>query len=152
MTAPADLPTYPGLFPPEVPYLRAWLVEHQAEYDRFEYNVRVGSGFDPGPSYDEATRKSSIANTQFRIDVVAWKGNQATLIEVKQHAGAGAVGQLLTYSHLWQEGNPAAPVPNLLVVTATLQPDLPRVLAAQGIAYQLVTPPAPPAIPPSPAS
>lgn len=152
MTLPADLPTYPGLFPPEVPYLRAWLAEHQAEYDRWEYNVRVGSGFDPGPAYPDYVRKQSVANTQFRIDVIAWKGNQATLIEVKQHAGAGAVGQLLTYYHLWQEGNPGLPAPGLLVVTGTLQPDLPRVLAANGIAYEVVTPQGQPVGSASPAS
>ena len=135
-----SLGKYPGMFPPEVPIIREWFRRHQSQYDSVQFNVRVGTGFDPGPSVPQYQRDMAIANTQLRIDAVVWSGDQATLLEVKQHAGASALGQLLTYSHLWREANPGSPAPRLLVVTADPQPDIPRVLAAAGVALEIVVP------------
>jgi len=39
---------YPGLLPREIIVLRAWLRLREKDYDRFDYNVRIGTGFDPG--------------------------------------------------------------------------------------------------------
>lgn len=136
----AKLAKFPGMFPPEVPILRRWIELHQGDYDAVQFNVRVGTGFDPGPGVHQAIRDMAIANTRLRIDAVVWKGQQATLVEVKQHAGASSLGQLLTYSQLWQEANPGAVKPILLVVTADHQPDIPRVLAAWGVKLEVVTP------------
>ncbi len=134
----SDRLKYPGLFPAEVPILRAWLALHQSEYDTFDYNVRVGTGFDPGPAYAPEIRTMAVQNTQYRIDLVASKGNQDTLVEVKQHAGLSALGQVLGYEHLWMEAHPGRPTPRLLVVTSDPQPDLPRILAANGINLEVV--------------
>jgi len=60
--------------PREVVIFQQWQNEHGNEYDRFDYNVRIGNGTDPGPQYSQSDRDMYISNTQKRIDAVGWKG------------------------------------------------------------------------------
>ena len=129
---------YPGLLPREIIVLRAWLRLHEDEYDRFDYNVRIGTGFDPGPSVSQSIRDMAIANSQKRIDAVAYKSNAVTLIEVKDRAGFSAMGQLVGYLHMWQADHPDQPRPRLLLVANRLQDDIPLVAAGAGIDIELV--------------
>ncbi len=134
----ADRFSFPGMLPREIQVWKAWLVLHEKEYDSFDYNVRLGQGQDPGPSYDEPTRRQAILNSQKRVDVVALQRNAPTLIEVKDRAQASAIGQLVTYDALWRQSNPAGPEPKLLLVTNRLAPDLIPVLARANIGLNLV--------------
>jgi len=129
---------YPGLLPREIIVLRSWLRLHENEYDRFDYNVRLGTGFDPGPSVSESIRRMAIVNSQKRVDAVSYKDGAVTLIEVKDRAGFSAVGQLVGYLHMWQAANPGTPRPRLLLVANRLQDDIPLVAAGAGIEIQLV--------------
>lgn len=134
----AERLSYPGLLPREVLILQAWLKLHESEYDRFDYNVRVGQGTDPGPTYEPGIRKMAIDNTKKRIDAVAYKGNQATLIEVKDRAQLSAVGQLVGYSHLYPMDHTDEPVPLLLLVTNRVIADLPLICGRSNIMLHVV--------------
>lgn len=129
---------FPGMLPREVLIFRNWLGSHESEYDSFDYNSRIGSGFDPGPSWEQSMRAMAIANSQKRLDVVAWRGTQATLIECKDRAGASALGQLLTYMPLWSQAHQDIPGAKMLLVTNRLQPDIGVVAAYYSIAVDLV--------------
>jgi hypothetical protein len=124
--------------PREVIIFRAWLALHQNEYDRFEYNVRVGNGTDPGAQYPAIYRQQYIENTQKRIDAVAWKGQQPTIVEVKDRATASCMSQILTYKALWPLTFPNTPAPKLLLVTNRVAADMPLVLDASGITLEIV--------------
>lgn len=137
---PSQLGSYAGLRPTEQTVLRQWLAKHEREYDRFQYNVRTGTGTDPGPDVEEAIRRGWIQSTQLRIDVVGWQGQQATLIEVKDRATPGAIGQLAVYSHHWRIDNPSLPVPKLLVIAFSAVAGVPEAMTAQGIAFEIVLP------------
>jgi hypothetical protein len=126
---------YPGMAPREAIIFRQWMLAHGAEYDRFEYNVRVGTGTDPGPKYPESIRNEYILNTQKRIDAVGFKGAQPTIIEVKDRATASCMSQLLTYKALWPVTFPNTPAPILLLVTNRVSADMPFVLAQNNIQY-----------------
>lgn len=139
MALQSDRSSYPGLPDNEGEVLRQWLRRHEREYDRFEYNVRVGKGIDPGAAYPEDMRRMSIANSQLRIDVIAWKGTQATILEVKERATPSAIGQIVTYAHLWQVENPTLPTPRALIVARTMSEDTAAGLQAASVPYQLVT-------------
>lgn len=134
----SDRHKYPGMAPREVIIFRAWLALHQSEYDRFEYNVRVGNGIDPGDAYPAIYRQQYIENTQKRVDVVAWKGDQPTIIEVKDRATASSMSQILTYKALWPITFPDSPAPKLLLVTNRVAADMPMVLDASGITLEIV--------------
>ena len=129
---------YPGLLPREILVLRAWLKLHESEYDRFDYNVRLGTGFDPGPTFPDNIREMAKANTQKRIDAVAYKGAAVTLIEVKDRAGFSAIGQLVGYFHMWKDAHPTDPDPTLLMVCNRTVDDMALVLAGAHIELALV--------------
>lgn len=122
---------YPGLLPEEILVLRAWLALHQGEYDRFDYNLRIGQGIDPGEAYSPEVRKQAVMNTQLRIDAVGWKGTQPSIIEVKRRTTPSNVGQILTYDSVWRQEFPAGPAPIMRLVCNTFAPNiLPRVREA----------------------
>jgi hypothetical protein len=134
----SDRLKYPGMAPREVIVFKAWLAANQKNYTNFEYNVRVGNGVDPGPMYPAVYRQQYIANTQKRIDAVAWQGNQPTIIEVKDRATASSMSQILTYKSLWPITFPNTPAPKLLLVTNRVAADMPMVLDASGITLAIV--------------
>jgi hypothetical protein len=130
--------TFPGMLPREILVFQSWLKQHEMEYDRFDYNVRLGGGFDPGPTWDEAIRRMAIANTQKRVDAVGYQGNLVSLIEVKDRAGFSAIGQLVGYEALWLHENPGAQQPRLILVCNRFAPDILPVLQKQGIELNVV--------------
>jgi hypothetical protein len=136
--AQAERQTYPGLMPQEVAVLREWLRLHESEYDRFEYNCRVGVGNDPGPTYSATMREMALNLTKKRIDAIAYKSNQVTLIEVKKRATLAAVGQIVSYRTLWQADNPLMPAPILLLVASSFDADVMPVLSANAVSYAIV--------------
>lgn len=129
---------FPGLIPRELIVMLAWLKLHAKDYTHIDGNVRVGAGFDPGPTFPDNIRRMAIANTQNRIDAVAYQGTAVTLIEVKLRAGPSAVGQLMTYEALWMAAHPADVPPRLLLVANKLTANLDTVLQHHGLAFELV--------------
>lgn len=138
-TLQADRLSFPGMLPREIAIWKAWLKLHESEYSNYQYNVRVGQGVDPGPGYDDATRKGAILNSQKRLDVVAWQDVVPTIFEVKFNAGASAVGQLVVYKPLWAAAYPLVPLTHLALVTNQLQADIQPSLTQQGITLFVVT-------------
>lgn len=134
----SDLARFPGLIPGEALVLRAWLRDHQSEFDRFDYNVRVGPGQDPGATFTDDMRRMAVLNSQKRIDAVGYKSTTPWIIEVKQRAQSNAIGQLVSLDALWRNDNPTGPAPVMLLVANTLAPDVPITLARYGIQLNLV--------------
>lgn len=129
----ADRLRFPGLLPREVLVLKAWLRLHESGYDRFDYNVRLGDGTDPGPTWPDDLRQMAILNTQKRVDAVAYKADVPTLIEVKDRAGFSAVGQIVGYDALWRKQFPTSPAPLLLIVCNRFVGDILPVLQRNNI-------------------
>ncbi len=159
-TMMAERLKYPGMAPREVLIYNAWRKMHAAEYVRFDYNVRVGNGTDPGPAFPQVYRDQYIQNTQKRIDVIGWKVDTGTvvstsstpttiehfaaagyvpfIIEVKDRATGSCMSQLLTYKTLFPITFPAARKAMLVLVTNRVSADMPMVLDATGIDLQQV--------------
>lgn len=138
MQGEADRLTFPGMLPLEIAILKSWLQQHQNEYDRYDYNVRIGKGTDPGASYDQTMRTMALAITKKRVDAVAWQGSTPTLIEVKNRATLAAMGQILSYNVLWKQDYPTSPDPKLLLIAATFDPDTIPVLNAHQITWTAI--------------
>jgi hypothetical protein len=137
-----DRTSYPGMMPRECVILSAWLKLHEPEYDRFEYNRRIGAGVDPGPAWADNIRQMAVQNSQLRIDAIGWNGATPTIIEVKDEAGPTAIGQLLSYDAVWQVDYPGTPTPALILVTDHLQANMATVAQARGIRVDVVPVPA----------
>jgi hypothetical protein len=108
----ADRLRFPGMQLREILIWKNWLYGNSTRFDRYEYNVRLGDGVDPGPSYPDSSRRQWIANSMKRVDVIAVKGERVTIIEVEENPGLTAFGQLAGYLTLWrrriQNGGPPA--------------------------------------------
>lgn len=135
----SDRLTYPALLPAEIAVWRAWLRLHQGDYDRFDYNQRVGPGFDPGEGVPDYVRKQALDNTRKRIDALAWQGSTVTIIEVKDRAGLSSIGQLMGYIVHWKLERPNEIPPKALLVANRLAPGVEEVLRAHSLPFELVT-------------
>jgi hypothetical protein len=137
----SELLKYPGMQADETLVWRTWAALHQSEYNRFDHNIRLGEGADPGPAYLPQVRRAMILNTQIRIDSVGWHGIDNALIpasiespkqvydlfpsaeseimEIKRRVGLSALGEILGHFHAWVEDFPDAPPPTLRLICAT---------------------------------
>lgn len=138
---PSTLGNYPGLNPKDGAILRQWFRLHEAEYTEVLFNVRVGTGQDPGPIFPDEIRKMAIANTQKRIDAILRSGNALTIVEVKFLATIFAIGQITTYAHLYALTYPGGPTPRLLIVAHQIAPELDRAALLAGVQYEVVNAP-----------
>lgn len=156
----ADLLKYPGMQADETLVWRTWAGLHQSEYDRFDHNIRLGTGIDPGPTYIEAVRRAMILNTQARVDSVGWQGIDNTLVpaqitspqqiydvfpsaiseimEVKRRATNSALGEILGHFHLWVGMFPDNPPPLLRIICAGFSTLITPAAQAQGITVDVV--------------
>jgi hypothetical protein len=116
------------MLPREILIWKNWLYTNSTRFDRYEYNVRLGEGVDPGPSYPDSSRRMWILNSMKRADVIAVKGGRVTIIEVEENPGLTAFGQLAGYVALWRArvGNGGPPhVHRILGVEDSFPADLP---------------------------
>lgn len=134
----SDRAAYPALNVDEVLVWKAWLVLNQQFYQSFDYNVRIGDGQDPGPSFADNIRQMAIQITQLRLDAVGYQGNIPTIFEVKRRAGPQNVGQLMTYDAVWRNKGYTQVNPRLMLVCATYNPNIMPVLRDTGINLAVV--------------
>ena len=136
--APGQPPFYPGLRLPERLVLAAWQALHVNDFSRYDYNVRLGPGADPGAGYADEIRTMAVQNSQKKIDVVAYGPAGVTLVEVKERATPGSIGQLVTYAHLWEAENPTTPTPLLTIIAARVSPGVIEAARRVGITVDVV--------------
>lgn len=131
---------FPERTPRESALIVDFLKHHRHEYDTYSVSVRVGQGATPDPKHLPGVQRQTVRNSQMRIDLLAWQGPQPFIFEVKQRANHGAIGQLRTYKRLWMEEHPDEPEPAVAVIARTIEPDMERVYADEGIIVYLYPP------------
>lgn len=134
-----------GRFPPKIlvkyPHLAAadkalwnlFLGVHAKDFNSFDYDVKVGDGVTADEDVHPNLIKDYQDLTKKRIDAVGYQADGVTLFEVKPRAGTEALGQLLSYKHLYNETYPGVTVKALTVITAMMLPDEKKVYEAYGI-------------------
>jgi len=139
-TNEADRIKFPHLLPGETSTWRQFLLLHQTEYDRFDYDVHLGNGSLP------QEEKPTVYGTDFqwltrkRADVIGWQGSLATIFEVRPRASLPLLGQLEGYRYLWMRANKDSLPPKLILVTEFIQPDDLEIFNAHGIPVVVVEP------------
>ncbi len=123
----------PGHTQWESALMHEWLVLAGAAWEGFDFNVRLGGGYDPGPTYPAAIREGSILNTQPRADGIAYRGRQAAIVEIKISLYLYALGQLIGYEHLYRIAHPETTTIEKIAVAHAIQPNVAQVLSAQGV-------------------
>lgn len=90
----------------ETALLKSFLIQHIDDYDRVEFEVRLGPGLNLGPGAPAYLQRCATASWQLRADMICWRGNVPTIVEAKDRLDGCAIGQLLTYTKLLKRDNP----------------------------------------------
>lgn len=99
-----------------------FLDKNESKYHNYRYDVRVGTKVDLGSTAPGWLRKSAESLSQKRIDVVMDSLKVTYIVEVKVHAKASVIGDLVCYKHMYViKYNPTRPVlPYLVTRTASI--------------------------------
>lgn len=124
---------YPERTDRESAILRDYLRDYLHTFDRVSFTVRVGEGHTPDPSLPPRIQKQQKFVTQKRIDMLAWRGSQPVIVEVKYLVQPSALGQILGYRQLLTEELPDAPEPDLVVIGRATDPETTRILNSHGV-------------------
>lgn len=151
---------YPGLISEEILVLQAWLKANETQFDRFDYNVRIGPDYVSSvPLSPEVQRNANLLH-KLRMDAIGWRGVSsdalplsiespaqvydlfpsalATIIDAKRRATNRVIGQLLTYRDNWTQENPEAAIPDLVCTCATYSNSILASVAQHGIQLNVV--------------
>jgi hypothetical protein len=128
---------YPHILAQDAPILTAYLKEHGARYHAVDFDVRVGTGRDPGKDYDDNIRHMALDISRRRIDALGHKPGSVDVIEVTDAAGTTSLGQLLVYKRLYDiEHNPEQPA-TCIIAARSIQTDMLSAYQAAGIEIHL---------------
>ena len=119
----------------DYPAWERYLDKHGKEFLWFYYNVRVGGQVNTDQTIPPNISKAWYDSTAKRIDAIGEKEKEIWIIEVAGRPGFRAIGQVLTYEHLWNlDPKINKPVKNMLV-GQRLDDDLKQVLKKLNVAY-----------------
>lgn len=129
---------YPHMMREEVEIWRAFLKKYGEKFTGFRYDVHVGEGVGRLPKYDKKTQDMAIRLTQKRIDVVAYRGSDIFIVEIKDRAGMSAVGQLVVEKRLYEKKYGIDKVSGLAIVARSIDNDVRKVAEEMRIQITLV--------------
>ncbi len=129
---------YPSMKPADVAIWEKFMTENPDAFDWCEYDVAVGDGaaFDTVVNTDTGGDCGRLY--QWKIDVVAGKGEDVFVIEVKPSAGLSAIGQALNYTILYEEEIERPGFATPMIITDRVRPDIPRLCAHHGVEFKVV--------------
>lgn len=107
---------YPRMSSEDIKIWQPFLSQEGSKYDRFDYDLKVGSGVLPDLPVPEIFKADFQDLTRKRIDAVGYNKDGATIFEVKPRAGTAALGQLLTYKNLFAQTFPGINIFQLVLV------------------------------------
>lgn len=116
-------PWYPNLREGETYIWDRFLTKYPDAYDEVIYNLHIGEGAEIPPGTQENIARDFKLLTQYKIDVVGFKNKEIDIIEIKPYAGAGAIGQVISYAELYKKYIDPFANPNLIILTDQIRPD-----------------------------
>jgi len=131
---------FPGMPLQESNLARAWLRENGLEYDRFDFNVRLGQGRPIADGLPVEIQRQAKLLSQLRADIVGYVLGRVDIIEVKDRAQSASLGQILAYQKLWNDANGGIAIRRLLIVARESHPDVEAVYKHAGVELDLVEP------------
>lgn len=131
------LAKYPHMKPADVRIWERFVSDHNDFFARVDYDFHVGKGAD-FLSSDESTpdgRENRLY--QKKIDVVGYREDSTTLIEVKPIADVKALGQILTYKELYMRTRQGKSGPHMLVICEKIMAEMKEVYQSKGISVMV---------------
>src|SRR5215468_3440154 len=125
-------------YPPEAALAKAWLEANLDQYEDIDFQKHVGFGVELGADYPDYIQRMAFNATRRRVDLVAYKGLEATIVELKDHVDLAAVRQAAEYAVLWRTSPIDPPVVAVLVVGRTGDASIAQTAAALGVTVELL--------------
>lgn len=116
---------------------KAFLVAHVQDFDRVAFNVALGPADKVDPALPAFMQKWADASTRLRADMICYRGDVPTIVEVKDRAKPAVVGQLLAYWDAMRQDNPKLLNVYKTVAARSVQIGMPAMFEKYGITYEL---------------
>lgn len=129
---------YPHMVREEIEIWKEFLRKYGGRFDKYRYDVHVGKGAGRIPGLSEPYKTMAITISQKRIDVVAYRGKKAYIIELKDSADLQAIGQLEGYKTLYEDRHGKGLVEGLIIVSYEADQDIMRAAKERNIRIMLV--------------
>lgn len=130
---------FPHLLPEDKELWRDFLSLNPNRFTRYQYDVKVGFGRDPGPDFPMNIREMALNISRRRIDAIGFNPHDITIIEISVFAGLTQLGQLMAYPTLYKSTTQVTlPIKRLLVARA-IQTDIEPVLIKEQIPFEVIT-------------
>lgn len=129
---------YPHMKPRDIAIWERFIEKYPDYFERVQYDVPCGTGPDFDTLIDDYTGAHAEKLYKKKIDVVAFRGANISIIEVKPSAGASAVGQVRMYKHLYLADYSPPDEPELLIITDKADKDFERFAKAEGVGIFVV--------------
>jgi hypothetical protein len=129
---------YPHLKAEETEIWSRFIEKYPDAFESVDYDVLVGAGAEVGEGESEEMRKDIEYLTKKKIDVVGYKGDEISVIEIRKRAGLDIVGKVVSYRELYRD---IAPTDRRLIgvlITDQKMPDVEELCQKFGIRYFLV--------------
>jgi len=129
---------YDHMMPRDVEVWERFVAAWPETYDTVQYDVKVGSIPDFVANAEDIGQRAQAPLYQRKIDVVAYKGDQLDIIEVKPEATMATIGQVLGYKMLYIRDFTPPVEPKAIIVTGKADADMISVAAMQGVTVVVV--------------
>ncbi len=114
---------YPHMIGEDSSVWRRFIQRFPDRFDTVDYDIKVGSGVNTDSIPEKKYQTYWQQLTKKRIDVIAYKDNIITIIEVKNKASLFTLGQILGYKFLYLRSNPNIITIQTLIVCSSISPD-----------------------------
>jgi len=129
---------YPHLLGEDIPIWQSFIIHYPDFYDTVDYDVKVGTGVNAEVIDDKKYRSYYADLTKKRIDVVGFKNEFVTIVEVKKRVTLGTLGQILGYKYLFLNQNPDLKLVKTLILCSSIDKDDMAVLNHYSIPFIVV--------------
>jgi len=134
----SEMQKYKHMYGAEAAIWERWLSRNKNRFQRFVYDVHVGRLYPEHETLEGNWRKGAESVYQKRIDAIGYQAGLITIFEVKPHAGLGAVGQIIGYLSLYEDGfQPAEEVVGA-IITEIVDPNVRSILEEHNIEVYVV--------------
>ena len=129
---------YPHLIGEDTEVWTRFIRKYPERFDTVDYDVKVGKGTAADSIMDKTSRDQWTQLTQKRIDVIGYKNDFVTIIEVKKRVTLFTLGQVLGYRFLYLREHPELPLVATLIICSTIDQDDIDVLKHYGLNFVVV--------------
>jgi len=129
---------YPHLIGEDTEVWNRFILKYPDKFDTVDYDFKVGRGADTTPIEQQSSKEYWAELTKKRIDVIGYKNNFVTIIEVKKRASLFTLGQILGYKYLYLREFPEVLSVLTLIVAAQISQDDRDALNHFGIDFVIV--------------